>query len=61
MNAAEVRDSLQVGAWGDQRKTLGGHGQKRKRSKELRADWIHIGDGEAEGRTGAAGWKWGQK
>lgn len=34
-------------------------GHKRKRSKELRADWIHVGDGEAEGRTGAMGWKWG--
>lgn len=34
--------------------------KKKKCSKELRAGWIHVGDGETEGRTGAAGCNWGQ-
>lgn len=34
--------------------------KKRRCSKELRVDWIKVGDGEAKGRTRAAGWKWGQ-
>lgn len=30
MNVAGMQDSLQVGAWGHQRQTLGGGGQKKE-------------------------------